>query len=337
MKKYFVIIASMLLFFTFAKAQTYPKCNVCNGNKTVYKKSGVKQVCKNCKDWADSYRNIVGCDFCKNKKFIWGPGYEYCKKCNGTGKGAEQRNKEYAEAKKKFEEKEAEYKRSFSYRISNLGKLPDGHGGGSIDLEKLLGEDYFKDSDAKREEIKKKIAEKKDKKNVVSDDELKDLVNLNNNIEKKDENLEGLEDELPSSLNKKDYNSEKVQGEHLPNNLKQKSKVKKDDYYFSVNSHDVNIKSKNNSTSIKDNSGGVNLFDKILTVRDKEVLKIENWKTITFAKSIKDNRGDVIGVKFKNKYAPLGDKSRHYQLMDGEAFELAKRYVQQANERSKYE
>ena len=306
MKKYFVIIASMLLFFTFANAQTYPKCNVCNGNKTVYKKSGVKQVCKNCKDWADSYRNIVGCDFCKNKKFIFGPGYVKCNNCRGTGKGPEQLAKEDAE----FD---------------------------------AWCKDYIKAQEDKKWRAIEALFEAEEKrkeqpfKSVGAGDEQKELVNLNNNIEKKDENLEGLEDELPPSLNKTDYNSEKVQGEHLPNNSKQKSKVKKDDYYFSVNSHDVNIKSKNSSTSIKDNSGGVNLFDKILTLRDKEVLKIENWKTITFAKSIKDNRGDVIGVKFKNKYAPLGDKSRHYQLMDGEAFELAKRYVQQANERSKYE
>jgi hypothetical protein len=110
-----------------------------------------------------------------------------------------------------------------------------------------------------------------------------------------------------------------------------------DNYYFTVNSIDINIKSKNNSIAIIDNSGGVNLFDEILTERDKEALKIENWKTITFAKSFIDNRGDVIEVKFNNKNAPLGDKSRHYQLMDGEAFELAKRFVNQANDRIKYE
>jgi hypothetical protein len=313
MNKAFILIATIMLFFTFANAQTYPKCNVCNGNKTIYKKSGVKQECNNCKDWADSYKRKVPCYICKDKRYIYGAGYEYCKKCNGSGKGTEQRNKEYAEAVKFFEEKEAAYKGSFNYRISNLGKLPDG----SLDHENQSAE----------------IEKKKDI--INNDDELKELINQNN--EKKDENIEGLEDELPTSLINKDYNFEKVKEKNLKNNLKQNSKVKKDDYYFTVNSDDINIKSKNNSTSIKDNSGGVNLFDKILTERDKETLKIENWKTITFAKSIKDNRGDIIGVKFKNKYAPLGDKSRHYQLMDGEAFELAKRYVEQANERSKFE
>ena len=321
-----MIMAAMLLVFTFANAQTYPKCKVCLGNKTIFKKSGVKQECNNCKDWADSYRNIVGCDFCKNKKYIFGAGYEYCNNCNGTGKGTEQRNKEYAEASKILEEKEAHYYSSFEGRISRLGKLPDGNSGGNVDLEKLLGEDYFKDSEVKLAEIKKK-----------RQDAEKSRQDKINKVEKKDENIESLDDELPINLNKKDYNEGKEHETKLPKNLKQKSKVKNDDYYFTVNSNDINIKSKNNAISIIDNSGGVNLFDEILTERDKEALKIENWKTITFAKSFIDNRGDIIEVKLNNKNAPLGDKSRHYQLMDGEAFELAKRFVQQANERTKYE
>ena len=84
-------------------------------------------------------------------------------------------------------------------------------------------------------------------------------------------------------------------------------------------------------------SGGVNLFDTILTPRDKETLKIENWKTITFAKEVFDNRGDATAVKFRNKYAPFGDKSRKYSATDGEAFELAKRFVEQTKDRIKYE
>jgi hypothetical protein len=84
-------------------------------------------------------------------------------------------------------------------------------------------------------------------------------------------------------------------------------------------------------------SGGINLFDTILTPKDKEVLKVENWKTITFAKELRDNRGDIIEVKLKNKYAPFGDKSRKYKITDGEAFELAKRFVGQTKDRIKYE
>ena len=117
------------------------------------------------------------------------------------------------------------------------------------------------------------------------------------------------------------------------------AETKKDDYYINANSNDINIKSKKNSTVVRDAqlAGGVNLFDTILTTRDKEALKIENWKTITFAKEIFDNRGDAIEVKFKNKYAPFGDKSRKYRATDGEAFELAKRFVEQTKDRIKFE
>ena len=115
--------------------------------------------------------------------------------------------------------------------------------------------------------------------------------------------------------------------------------IKKDDYYIKADPDDVNIKDKKRSTVVRDTSmaGGVNLFDTILTPRDKEALKIENWKTITFAKEIRDNRGDVREVKFRNKYAPFGDKSRKYSATDGEAFELAKRFIEQTKDRIKYE
>ena len=83
--------------------------------------------------------------------------------------------------------------------------------------------------------------------------------------------------------------------------------------------------------------GGVNLYDTLLTPQEKEALKIENWKTVTFAKELRDNKGDIIEVKFKNKYAPFGDKSRKYKATDGEAFEIAKRFVEQTKDRIKYE
>ena len=83
--------------------------------------------------------------------------------------------------------------------------------------------------------------------------------------------------------------------------------------------------------------GGVNLYDTLLTSQEKEALKIENWKTVTFAKELRDNKGDIIEVKFKNKYAPFGDKSRKYRATDGEAFEIAKRFVEQTKDRIKYE
>jgi hypothetical protein len=148
-------------------------------------------------------------------------------------------------------------------------------------------------------------------------------------VEKKEEVKPSVKDDVqdadPSKV--KDGEKEKEPG------------IKKDDYYINANSNDINIKSKKNSTVVRDAqlAGGVNLFDTILTTRDKEALKIENWKTITFAKEIFDNRGDAIEVKFKNKYAPFGDKSRKYRATDGEAFELAKRFVEQTKDRIKFE
>lgn len=122
-------------------------------------------------------------------------------------------------------------------------------------------------------------------------------------------------------------------------NKEKEPEVKKDDYYIKVDPKDVNIKDRKSSTVVRDTSmsGGINLFDTILTTRDKEALKIENWKTITFAKELRDNRGDIVEVKFRNKYAPFGDKSRKYRVTDGEAFELAKRFVEQTKDRIKYE
>ena len=115
--------------------------------------------------------------------------------------------------------------------------------------------------------------------------------------------------------------------------------IKADDYYIKTNAKDVDIKDRKNSTVIKDTQlpGGVNLFDTILTTRDKEALKIENWKTITFAKEFFDDKGDTTEVKFKNRYAAFGDKTRKYRVTDGEAFELAKRFVDQTKDRIKYE
>ena len=161
-----------------------------------------------------------------------------------------------------------------------------------------------------------------------------------------DEILEDSKRGLYTYIEKKEEEApvvNKTQGtEDEDDKNKEKEKddaIKKDDYYLTVNPKDVNIKDKKNSTVIKDTSmsGGINLFDIILTAKDKEVLKIENWKTVTFAKEIFDRRGDGIEVKFKNKYAPFGDKSRRYRSTDGEAFELAKRFVEQTKDRIKYE
>ena len=146
-------------------------------------------------------------------------------------------------------------------------------------------------------------------------------------VEKKEEVKDVVKDEV------QDADGSKVKGKE------KETEIKDDGYYIKTNANDIKLKSRKNSTVVRDAqlSGGVNLFDTILTPRDKETLKIENWKTITFAKEVFDNRGDATAVKFRNKYAPFGDKSRKYSATDGEAFELAKRFVEQTKDRIKYE
>ena len=126
---------------------------------------------------------------------------------------------------------------------------------------------------------------------------------LYNYVEKKEEIKPVVKDEVQDaddSNNDKDKDKEKDVD------------IKADDYYIKTNAKDVDIKDRKNSTVIKDTQlpGGVNLFDTILTTRDKEALKIENWKTITFAKEFFDDKGDTTEVKFKNRYAAFGDKTR---------------------------
>lgn len=112
-----------------------------------------------------------------------------------------------------------------------------------------------------------------------------------------------------------------------------------DDYYITASPDDIGIKQKERSTTIRDYdySGGLNLFDTLLTDRQKEILGIDLWKTITFAKEFYDKRGDVIEVKFKNRYAPFGDRTKKYRVTDGESFEIAKKFVEDTKERIKYE
>ena len=80
----------------------YRTCPECKGKGTSSRYYTL--VCENCKDWAESYRNIKGCDICKNnktvKKFLTKP----CIWCDGFGKqhniywkkeNVDLRNKEY--------------------------------------------------------------------------------------------------------------------------------------------------------------------------------------------------------------------------------------------------
>jgi hypothetical protein len=163
-----------------------------------------------------------------------------------------------------------------------------------------------------------------------TDEVLEDAVRgLYTYVEKKEDDKPIVKDEVQDA-----DDSDKEDNEE-----KERVEAKKDDYYITVSPEDVEIKDKKSSTVIRDMSmgGGVNLYDTLLTPTEKEALKIENWKTVTFAKELRDNKGDIIEVKFKNKYAPFGDKSRKYRATDGEAFEIAKRFVEQTKDRIKYE
>ncbi len=162
-----------------------------------------------------------------------------------------------------------------------------------------------------------------------TDEILEDTVRgLYTYVEKKEDEKPIVKDEVQDADDDSD-------GDNQDN----KVEVKKDDYYITVSPEDVEIKDRKSSTVIRDMSmgGGINLYDTLLTAQEKEALKIENWKTVTFAKELRDNKGDIIEVKFKNKYAPFGDKSRKYRATDGEAFEIAKRFVEQTKDRIKYE
>ncbi len=112
-----------------------------------------------------------------------------------------------------------------------------------------------------------------------------------------------------------------------------------DDYFIKVDPKDVEIKDKRNSTVIRDKSveGGINIMDEFLDVKQKQILGIDSWKAITFAKSMMDAKGEVTEVKLKNRFAPFGDKIRKYRITDGEPFEIAKKFAEDVEERIKYE
>jgi hypothetical protein len=144
---------------------------------------------------------------------------------------------------------------------------------------------------------------------------------------------EGKEVVTPEKEPKKDQDAkpatrDEEEGEEIP-----------DDYYITASPDDIRIKQRERSTTIRDYdySGGLNLFDTFLTDRQKEILGVDRWKTITFAKEFYDKRGDIIEVKFKNRYAPFGDRTKKYRVTDGESFEIAKKFVEDTKERIKYE
>lgn len=117
-----------------------------------------------------------------------------------------------------------------------------------------------------------------------------------------------------------------------------KVETKKDDYYITVNPDDVSVKNRRNATVITDNNtdGGINIQDKFLTQKEKEVLGIENWKSITTAKTTLDGNGDIITVKLKNGNAAFGNRRKIYRVTDGESFQVAVKFAKELEDRLRY-
>jgi hypothetical protein len=378
-----------------------PSCNK-SGYVTVEKK--IK--CNNCSDWADSYRNLRGCDVCKNKKYKIVTKSEECYYCNGQGvikntyytqEGRDRRERERLDIEKQNridQEKEAAYKRKL----------------------KEEAEEERKEAEKKRKEREEQIARKEAIQpylrtftiSELSESLLGKMVLLNAGIETvflnkpnndfqnpitikgfvvKDKKTNkyflcetrklnkfwsvAFNGAIKSHCNKTDvsdkifhkkeitiscfinYNLGKIDivswelsktnsnshclektrpsGAGFDHNIE-------DDYYITANPRNVKIKDTKSKSIIRNNDriNELDLFNSILTGRQKEILHIENWTTITYSKAKRNRSGDIIEVKFVNKNASIGDRRRRYRLLNGEAFQLAEKYVTEFTRRVRY-
>jgi hypothetical protein len=113
----------------------------------------------------------------------------------------------------------------------------------------------------------------------------------------------------------------------------------KDDYFITADPDDISIKNRKNATVIRDKNfkGGINIVDEFLTDKEKEVLGIPTWKAVTLAKTFMNGQGEVIKVKLKNRYAPMFNTAKTYEVRDGEAFEIAKKFAREVEDRIKFQ
>ena len=113
----------------------------------------------------------------------------------------------------------------------------------------------------------------------------------------------------------------------------------KDDYFITADPDDISIKNRKNATVIRDKNfkGGINIVDEFLTDKEKEVLGIPTWKAVTLAKTFMNGQGEVIKVKLKNRYAPMFNTSKTYEVRDGEAFQIAKKFAKEVEDRIKFQ
>lgn len=101
---------------------------------------------------------------------------------------------------------------------------------------------------------------------------------------------------------------------------------------------DVKIRDRKNKLVIRDRTfdGGVNILDEFISDEDKEKLGISGWKAISVAKAKKNRRGEIDEIVLRNRFAPLGQKTKRFKITDGEPFEIAKKFVEEADERIRY-
>jgi hypothetical protein len=113
----------------------------------------------------------------------------------------------------------------------------------------------------------------------------------------------------------------------------------KDDYFITADPDDISIKNRKNATVIRDKNfkGGINIVDEFLTDKEKEVLGIPTWKAVTLAKTFMNGQGEVIKVKLKNRYAPMFNTAKTYEVRDGEAFQIAKKFAKEVEDRIKFQ
>ena len=112
-----------------------------------------------------------------------------------------------------------------------------------------------------------------------------------------------------------------------------------DDYFITADPDDISIKNRRNATVIRDHNfkGGINIVDEFLTDKEKEVLGIPTWKAVTLAKTFMNGQGEVIKVKLKNRYAPMFNTVKTYEVQDGEAFQIAKKFAKEVEDRIKFQ
>jgi hypothetical protein len=148
--------------------------------------------------------------------------------------------------------------------------------------------------------------------------------------EKEEEKINAEPEVNPEPDKKDDDDTDAGDDDNTPN---------KDDYFITADPDDISIKNRKNATVIRDKNfkGGINIVDEFLTDKEKEVLGIPTWKAVTLAKTFMNGQGEVIKVKLKNRYAPMFNTVKTYEVQDGEAFQIAKKFAKEVEDRIKFQ